>query len=443
MSELIYIKTDLIDPHPDNPRKEIGDVSELADSIKKSGILQNLTVVPWFSGITKEKSGKVTDRYRVVIGHRRLAASKLAGLKEVPCVVSDMDYKEQVATMLAENMQRSDLTVYEQAQGMQLMLELGEDIKSISERTGFSESTVRRRTKLLVLDKEKFKEGVARGASLFELEEIEKIEDEEERNKLLDVAGTKNFANAIYSAKRTQEQNKLREQWKAVLSPFAEAIPRGTNLSGKDVVKSYYPGTDKIENFVIPEDSSEVKYYYSLSNYCAILYKEQVAGEEEDEEQTEEDILEELNSERAEKACEMGKRFYQLRYDFIKNYPANKIDIETVAAHYVVLKSRVGYYYSFNEKTYLDLLGVKTREDSACKVSFKKAFLCAVYTEARDDETTRYSNWNGDYTKSKDLDMIYDFLCDIGYEMSDEEEQAKAGTHELFKEICEVPENVK
>ena len=441
MSELIYIKTDLIDPHPDNPRKEIGDVSELADSIKKSGILQNLTVVPWFSGITKEKSEKVTDRYRVVIGHRRLAAAKIAGLKEVPCVISDMDYKEQVATMLAENMQRSDLTIYEQAQGMQLMLDLGESIKSISDRTGFSESTVRRRTKLLVLDKEKFKEGVARGASIFDLEEIEKIEDAEERNKLLDVAGTKNFANAIYAAKRTQEQNKLREQWEAVLSPFAEEIPRGTNLSGMDYVKNYYPGTDKIENFVVPEDSSEVKYYYSLSNYCATLYKEQVAGEEEDEEPTEEDILEELNSERAEKAREMGKRFYQLRYDFIKNYPANKVDIETVAAHYVLLKSRVGYY-SFNERIYLDLLDVKSKKDSACKASFKKAFLCAVYTEAYDYETMKYSNWNGDYTKNKDLDAIYDFLCDIGYKMSDEEDRARAGTHELFKEICEVPDGV-
>ncbi len=439
MSELIYIKTDLIDPHPDNPRKEIGDVSELADSIKRSGILQNLTVVPWFSGITKEKSKKVTDRYRVVIGHRRLAAAKVAGLKEVPCVISDMDYKEQVATMLAENMQRSDLTIYEQAQGMQLMLDLGESIKSISDRTGFSESTVRRRTKLLVLDKEKFKEGVARGASIFDLEEIEKIEDAEERNKLLDVAGTKNFANAIYAAKRTQEQNKLREQWKAVLSPFAEEIPRGTNLSGMDFVKSYYLGTDKIEDFVVPEDSSVVKYYYSLSNYCATLYKEHIDSEEEGEEPTEEDILKELNSERAEKACEMGKRFYELRYNFIKNYPANKVDVETVAKHYVRFKNRDGYF-SFSEAKYLNLLGADSKKEIATKANPKKAFLCAVYNEAYDYETMKYSNWGGNYVGNKSLDMIYDFLCDIGYEMSDEEEQAKAGTHELFKEICEVPD---
>ena len=55
-------------------------------------------------------------KYTVVIGHRRLAAAKLAGLTEVPCAVVEMTEQEQIATMLLENMQRSDLTVYEQAQ---------------------------------------------------------------------------------------------------------------------------------------------------------------------------------------------------------------------------------------------------------------------------------------------------------------------------------------
>lgn len=90
--------------HPDNPRKNIGDVTELAESIKARGILQNLTVVPAENGM-----------YTVIIGHRRLAAAKQAGLTEVPCAVVDMDYKTQLSTMLLENMQRSDLTVYEQA----------------------------------------------------------------------------------------------------------------------------------------------------------------------------------------------------------------------------------------------------------------------------------------------------------------------------------------
>ena len=110
--------------HPDNPRKNIGDVTELAESIKARGILQNLTVVPAENGM-----------YTVIIGHRRLAAAKQAGLTEVPCAVVDMDYKTQLSTMLLENMQRSDLTVYEQAQGMQMMFDLGVPVAEIVEKT--------------------------------------------------------------------------------------------------------------------------------------------------------------------------------------------------------------------------------------------------------------------------------------------------------------------
>ena len=79
---LTYIETSKIIPHPDNPRKDLGDLAELAESIKTKGILQNLTVVPLFDEFTADGF----KRYRVVIGHRRLAAAKLAGLKEVPCV---------------------------------------------------------------------------------------------------------------------------------------------------------------------------------------------------------------------------------------------------------------------------------------------------------------------------------------------------------------------
>lgn len=122
MPELQYIEVEKLHPHPDNPRKEIGDVSELAESIKQNGIFQNLTVVP--NMVTGEVTGEVWQRgYTVIIGHRRLAAAKVAGLEKVPCVVADMTPKEQLQTMLLENMQRSDLTVYEQAQGFQLKLD--------------------------------------------------------------------------------------------------------------------------------------------------------------------------------------------------------------------------------------------------------------------------------------------------------------------------------
>lgn len=120
MAELRYIAVNELFPHPDNPRKDIGDVTELAESIRVNGVLQNLTVVP--NMVLGELTNEIWQRgYKVIIGHRRLAAAKLAGLKELPCVVAEMTEREQLSTMLTENMQRSDLTVYEQAQGFQLV----------------------------------------------------------------------------------------------------------------------------------------------------------------------------------------------------------------------------------------------------------------------------------------------------------------------------------
>jgi len=147
-SRLVMIPVTNIYPHPDNPRKDLGDLQELTASIRKNGILQNLTVVP-----IKGKEGS----YTAIIGHRRLAAAKEAGLRTVPCVVAEMDYHTQLQTMLVENMQRSDLTIYEQAEGFQMMLSMGDSVGKIAEKTGFSESTVRRRVKLLDLDKGKLK----------------------------------------------------------------------------------------------------------------------------------------------------------------------------------------------------------------------------------------------------------------------------------------------
>ena len=59
-------------------------------------------------------------------------------MEELPCVVVEMSEREQLSTMLTENMQRSDLTVYEQAQGFQMMLDMGDTVEDIAEKSGFS-----------------------------------------------------------------------------------------------------------------------------------------------------------------------------------------------------------------------------------------------------------------------------------------------------------------
>ena len=110
---IIMIKIDYLRHHPDNPRKDLGDLTELTASIKANGILQNLTVV--FADpdrLSEEDSKSGYHLMWVVIGNRRMEAAKAAGLTELPCSIREMDHQEQIATMLQENMQRSDLTVY-------------------------------------------------------------------------------------------------------------------------------------------------------------------------------------------------------------------------------------------------------------------------------------------------------------------------------------------
>lgn len=171
MAEIQNISIELVKVHPNNVRKTYNDIEELAESIKAKGILQNLTVVP-----DPQEPGK----YLTVIGNRRLTAARMAGLETVPCIVSDMDEKEQTSVMLLENIQRSDLTVYEQAQGFQMMLNLGETEDTIAEKTGFSKKTVRHRLNIAKLDSKTLMEKERQDGyqlSLTDLYELEKIKD--------------------------------------------------------------------------------------------------------------------------------------------------------------------------------------------------------------------------------------------------------------------------
>lgn len=99
--------------NPDQPRKSFDEtqLSELSDSIKQNGVLQPILV---------RKKG---DMYEIVAGERRYQASKLAGLKEIPAIVRDIDDAEVFQLALIENLQRSDLTPIEEARGYRQLLD--------------------------------------------------------------------------------------------------------------------------------------------------------------------------------------------------------------------------------------------------------------------------------------------------------------------------------
>ena len=138
------VPLDLIDPHPQNPRTDLGDLTELTDSIRAHGIRQNLVLVP---------HPDTPGRYRAVIGHRRSAAAALAGLSVVPAIVDDggLDERAQLELMLLENIQRSDLTPVEEAQGYQGLLDLGATVADVARKVGRSRATVESRLTLVTL----------------------------------------------------------------------------------------------------------------------------------------------------------------------------------------------------------------------------------------------------------------------------------------------------
>lgn len=141
-NQIKLINTSLIDPHPDNPRKNIGDVTDLAASIKTNGLLTPLSVVP---------NG---ERYRVIAGHRRLAACKQAGIGVAPCFVLHLNPLQQLEAMVTENCQREQLTVLEEADAIQGMLDLGATTANVAHRLGRSADYVRDRAKAASIDNE-------------------------------------------------------------------------------------------------------------------------------------------------------------------------------------------------------------------------------------------------------------------------------------------------
>jgi ParB family transcriptional regulator, chromosome partitioning protein len=103
------IPVDQIRPNPDQPRKALGDLRELTESVREKGVLEPLLV----RFMPRE------DCYYIISGERRYHASRAAGLREVPCIEKMADDAETLEIALIENIQRKDLTPFEEADGLQ------------------------------------------------------------------------------------------------------------------------------------------------------------------------------------------------------------------------------------------------------------------------------------------------------------------------------------
>jgi ParB family chromosome partitioning protein len=127
------IDLEKLDPNPEQPRVEFGDLTELTASIAEKGVLEPLLVKP----------SRATGRWMIIAGERRYRAARLAGLTEVPCVEMDIDAGSVAEIALIENMQRKDLTVWEEADGLLALCDrFGYTHEEVARKVGKSRSTV-------------------------------------------------------------------------------------------------------------------------------------------------------------------------------------------------------------------------------------------------------------------------------------------------------------
>lgn len=141
-SGLLYLRAEDIAPNPVQPRKHFDEeaLRELSESIRAYGVLHPLTV--------RLRAGK----YELVAGERRLRAAKMAGLREVPCMVVDVNLEDAGLLALVENLQRRDLDFLEEARGLQQLIRMfGMSQEEAARRIGRSQSAVANKLRLLKL----------------------------------------------------------------------------------------------------------------------------------------------------------------------------------------------------------------------------------------------------------------------------------------------------
>ena len=433
-SRLVMLPIDKLYPHPDNPRKSLGDLTELSESIKAKGVMQNLTVVP-----RAERDGT----YTIIIGHRRHAAAKKAKLKELPCVIVEMSEQEQVATMLLENIQRSDLTAYEQAKGFQMMMDLGDSVKGIVDKTGFSESTVRRRLKMAELDEEVLKKVSSRQISFGDIDKLQEIEDLQTRNKVLADIGTANFNNSF----RTAVEKEKKEKVLAELRKTFDA--KGLKEVSWNEYREKYNYEHAIDATVKDLDDrlddaigkGVTAYYYSYATTFYLLTDKEAKVEKTPEQLAAEE-RERKRKQRYSLLESTFERLYQLRREFISNYSFKQaaINLDKIASYTLVCGINRDLCDEISKEDLWKLLFgketvVSSYEEMCSEIApteAAKALLVAVWLLTDGDDLDCH-DWYCRYGSDARLEMIYEFLESLGYEMSDEERELLDGTSELYE----------
>ena len=451
------LPVDRLVPHPENPRQDLGDLTELTESIKASGIMQNLTVTP-MTAVGPESKGK----YWVIIGPRRLAAAKAAGIKEVPCVIRAMDHREQLATMMAENCQRSDLTAYETITGVGRMVQLGMDIPEISQRTGLSAKKVKRDAQIAAAYKPvTLKRANQNGITIQELVELQEIEDPKVRDEVLAKFGqgyafSQAKSNALYSQKAAH----FRDAFMAML-PKGDGIrlhrlsnPNARWSAEWDQVVSY-SGLDSLKERPMPQLVPGEEYAWYADGQVGGVYKRNRAEvERKDDARAEEKRRKKM----LEAAQALNEQARALREAFVAGldagdqgdeYDAMKLLISTL---YDKSETDWQWRVNYDHKALRRMLGVEEdaksmtpqdRKDIGLWLRGKRVPLRRMAAAM----AVGFDFWNGQLIRVDRGKFVpapmsawaqtYAVLEGLGYKITEFEDSLMRGTHEVYREADE------
>lgn len=213
---MLLVKLSRIQPDPDQPRKNFDEekLNELADSIRTYGMISPIVV---------KKRGAL---YEIVAGERRWRAARIAGLKEIPVVIKEVDGKTSRELSIIENIQRDDLNAVEEARAYQSLIEeYGLTQEEVAARVAKNRSTITNSLRLLKLEPEilqllrdgKITQGHARA--------LLAVEDTELRKKIAEKCTKENLSvREIETLVKLDKLSKAKKEKKA--SPEAQELRR-------------------------------------------------------------------------------------------------------------------------------------------------------------------------------------------------------------------------
>lgn len=430
--------------HPKNVRRTYGDIEELADSIKKNGVMQNLTVIP-----DPEKK----DGYLVVIGNRRLLAAQKAGLKTVPCQITEMDEKTVAETMILENMQRNDLSIIDQAYGFQLCLDLGDTAADIAEKTGLSRTTVKNRIEIAKLDEESLERRFHEEnfqMRLGDLEVLNRVKSIDKRNEILNSAYSSSemrrlAENAARDEKRIEVAQKILEDLNLNIKPapkkmqdqiYSDRVEKVTWFELDGNMKPEYVKEHKEK---VKEAAAGPKQLYYMINWQNL------------------DILREAEPRKEQKQPEMSakekrekgikafcRQMEKDRNKFIDEILAFKHSTKNRSILMDLFECMFSVGGSCSNITLMqDMAGSsywklsadeqKTLKEKIKKIPLQNKCLMVIRNTLKGTDTI---DWRGVYDKeaADRLVELYAILSDYGFAITEEELQMLNGTHKLYEE---------